>query len=81
MTLEDLRKHIKPLTWCEFGDGLAAPISHVLSFDFIEKNEDGTWISCYDGESYPNKEEAMRSVEEYHLRNIAKCFNLEDTND
>ena len=53
----------------------------MLSFDFIEKNEDGTWLSCYDGESYPTKEEAMRSVEEYHLRNIAKCFDLGDPND
>ena len=78
MTLEELRKYVKPLRWCEFGDKLARPISHVLPFDFIEMSEDGTWISYYDGESYTTKEEAMRSVEEYYLRQLAKCFDLEE---
>lgn len=41
-------------------------------------NEDGTWLSDYDGERYPTKEDAMRSVEEYHLRELAKYFDLEE---
>jgi hypothetical protein len=78
MTLEELKKHAKPLRWCEFGNELARPIDHIAQLDFIEMNEDGTWLSNYDRKSYPTKEEAMQSVEEYHLRELAKFFELED---
>ena len=78
MTLEELKKHVRPLKWVEFGESLARPIDHIAHLDFIEMSEDGTWFSNYDRESYPTKEEAMQSVEEYHLRELAKFFELED---
>lgn len=82
MTLEDLRKHVKPLRWCELGDEMARPIDCIakIQCDFIEMNEDGTWLSYYDGKRYPTKEDAVRSVEEFHLRELAKYFDLEDQN-
>ena len=82
MTLEDLRKHVKPLRWCELGDEMARAIDSIanVKYNFIEMNEDGTWLSYCDGKRYPTKEDAMRSVEEYHLRELAKYFDLEDPN-
>lgn len=78
MTLEDLKKHVRPLVWVEFGKNLAAPKDHVVMHDFIHKNRNGTWYSSFDGKNYSTKEEAMQSVEELHIRELAKFFELEE---
>lgn len=79
MTLEDLKKHARPLVWeLDKTDGSILPINCINTSAFILQNEDGTWYSYVNDWNYPTKEEAMQSVEEYHLRELAKFFELED---
>ena len=80
MTLEELKKHAKPLVWeKEYGlENTLLPINCVDKDAFVCLNPDGTWFSYADNKNHPTKEEAMQSVEEYHLRELAKLFELEE---
>lgn len=80
MTLEDLKKHVRPLAWKkEYDTGSSfIPINCIDERVFIFQNRGGTWFSYADCENYPTKKEAMQAVEEYHLRELAKYFKLED---
>lgn len=83
MTLEELKKHVRPLAWKkEYDTGSSfIPINCIDERVFIFQNANGTWYSYADEQNYPTKEEAMQSVEEYHLRELAKYFDLEDENE
>lgn len=80
MTLEELKKHVRPLAWKkEYDTGSSfIPINCIDERVFIFQNRGGTWFSYADDHNYPTKEEAMQSVEEYHLRELAKFFDLEE---
>lgn len=80
MTLEELKKHARPLAWeNEYElNNILRPINCVDKDAFVCLNPDGTWFSYAGNKNYPTKEEAMQSVEEYHLRELAKFFDLED---
>ena len=81
MTLEGLKKHAKPLVWEEQEERSNAflPLNCIDKDTFIYKGERGAWFSYADIiRSCPTKEEAMQHVEEYHLRKLAKFFDLED---
>lgn len=78
MTLEELKKHVKPLRWNNLDPTISIATNYIGEHDSIEKIEDGTWISYADYRLHPTKEEAMQSVEEHHLRELAKFFDLED---
>lgn len=80
MTFEDLKKQARPLVWkkeYDTGDSFI-PINCIDEKAFIFQNVNGTWYSYADERNYPTKEEAMQSVEEYHLRELAKFFELEE---
>ena len=79
MTLEELKKHVRPLVWeKEEGTNAFLPLNCIDMSAFIFRNESGTWFSYADDYNHPTKEEAMQSVEEYHLRELAKFFDLEE---
>ena len=80
MTLEDLKKHVRPLAWKkEYDTGSSFILINCIDERvFIFQNRGGTWFSYADCENYPTKKEAMQAVEEYHLRELAKFFDLED---
>lgn len=78
MTLEDLKKHARPLVWEKEDNNVFLPINCIDVSAFIFHNESGTWFSYADDQNHPTKEAAMQSVEEYHLRELAKFFDLED---
>lgn len=79
MTLEELKKHARPLVWeKEEGTNVFLPINCIDISAFISQNENGTWFNYVNDHDHPTKEEAMQSVEEYHLRELAKFFELED---
>ena len=79
MTLEELKKHARPLVWeKEEGTNAVLPLNCIDTDAFIFHNESGTWFSYADDQNYPTKEEAIQSIEEYHLRELAKFFDLED---
>lgn len=80
MTLEELKKHVRPLAWKkEYDTGNCfIPTNCIDLSAFIFPNVNGTWYSYADHQNYPTKEEAEQSVEEYHLRELAKFFELED---
>ena len=79
MTLEELKKHVRPLVWKKEECTNAFLALNCIDLSaFIFQNESGTWFSYADDQNYPTKEEAMKSVEEYHLRELAKYFKLED---
>lgn len=79
MTIEELKKHVRPLVWeLDKTDGSILPINCINISAFILQNEDGTWYSYVNDWNYRTKEEAEQSVEEYHLRELAKFFELED---
>lgn len=83
MTIEELKKHVRPLVWKkEYDTGRSfIPINCIDEKVFIFKNRGGTWFSHADCENYPTKKEAIQSVEEYHLRELAKYFDLDEPND
>lgn len=84
MTLEELKKHAKPLVWEDdelvsepflpYLGGICLPI-------FIYRAEDGEYHNNIVDQGYTTKEEAMQSVEEYHLRELAKYFDLDVPNE
>nr|DAT16131.1 MAG TPA: hypothetical protein [Caudoviricetes sp.] len=82
MTLEDLKKHAKPLVWenDELVSRTCLPNNQegIYSFIFIYRRGSGKYYSNIGDKGYETKEEAMQSVEEYHLRELAKFFELED---
>nr|DAJ31185.1 MAG TPA: hypothetical protein [Caudoviricetes sp.] len=79
MTLEDIRKHARPLVWeKDEQDNSLIPINCIDTSAFIFPNESGTWYSYADDQNYPTKEEAMQSIKEYHLIELAKLFHLEE---
>lgn len=79
MTLEDLKKHVRPLVWeKEEGTNAFLPLNCIDISAFISQNEDGTWYSYVNDWNYRTNEEAEQSVEEYHLRELAKYFDLEE---
>lgn len=81
MTFEEIKKHAKPLVWEDdelvsepclpYLDGISLPI-------FIYRVEDGEYHSNIVDQGYTTKEEAMQAVEDKHLRELAKFFELED---
>ena len=78
MTLEDLKKNARPLVWKESGNPHTfSTINAVAYCPFIIENSTGEWEIHGFGRVYPNKEEAMQSVEEYHIRELAKFFVLD----
>ena len=80
MTFEELKRTARPLVWEKENDtgGPFIPINCIDEKAFIFQNVNGTWFGYVDGKNHPTKEEAMQSVEEYHLRELAKFFYLED---
>ena len=82
MTLEDLKKHVRPLVWeKDERDNSLIPTNCIDRHAFISQTRNWTWYSYADDQNHPTKEEAMQSVEEYHLRELAKYFDLEDENE
>lgn len=81
MTLAELKKHVKPLRWHDLDPTISIATNCIGVHDSIEKIEDVTWISYADRKIHPTKEEAMQSVEEYHLRELAKYFDLDVPNE
>ena len=65
MTLEDLKKHVRPLAWKkEYDTGSSfIPINCIDERVFIFQNRGGTWFSYADCENYPTKKEAMQAEE------------------
>lgn len=79
MTLEDLRKHARPLVWEEDEwDGSLNPTNCIDRTVFVAQMWSGKWYSHADDKVYDTKKEAMQSVEVRHLRELAKFFDLED---
>lgn len=79
MTLEELKKLIKPLVWEELnGDETLWAPNCIDPSTFIFQNEDGTWYSYADDQDHNTKEEAMESVEELHVRELARRLYLDD---
>ena len=79
MTLEDLKKHARPLVLerDEWDDSLN-PTNCIDRTIFVAQMVNGKWYSHADDKVYDTKKEAIQSVEEYHLRELAKYFELED---
>lgn len=80
MTLEELKKHARPLAWENHGwlESVLLPMNCMDVNAFVCRNPDGTWFSYADHKDHPTMEEAMQSVEEYHLRELAKFFEIDD---
>lgn len=79
MTREELKKYVLPLEWKKVkGSNSFLAINCIDISSFIVQRKDGTWYSYVDDQNYRTKEEAMQSVEEYHLRELAKFFDLEE---
>lgn len=79
MTLEELKKHARPLVWeKDERDGSLIPTNCIDRHAFVSHGRSWTWYSYADDKEYETKEEAMQSVEEYHLRELAKYFDLEE---
>lgn len=79
MTLEDLKIHARPLVWKkDERDNSLIPTNCIDRHAFISKLVNWRWYSYADDKEYETKEEAMQSVEEYHLRELAKFFDLEE---
>lgn len=79
MTLEDLKKHVRPLIWeKDERDSSFIPINCIDRYAFVSHGNNWMWYSYADDKEYETKEEAMQSVEEYHLRELAKFFDLEE---
>lgn len=79
MTLKELKKHTRPLVWeknCV--DNSLSPINCIDRAAFICQTQNWMWYSYADDEKYHTKEEAMQSVEEYHIRELAKFFDLDE---
>lgn len=78
MTLEDLKKHVRPLVWEKDKlEDAFVPINCMNRNVFILHTRNCRWYSNAEYKEYETKEEAMQSVEEYHLRELAKYFELE----
>lgn len=79
MTLEDLKKHARSLDWDESEiPHTFSTINAVAYCPFIIETSTGEWEIHGFGRVYPTKEEAMQSVEEYHIRELAKFFVLDE---
>lgn len=82
MTLEDLKKNARPLVWKKDElENAFVPINCIDGNVFILHTRNCRWYSNAEYEEYETKEEAMQSVEEYHLRELAKYFDLDEPND
>lgn len=84
MTYGDIKKHARPLVWenDELISRTCLPDKEgVYSFISVYQWDDGKYYNTLEDEAYDTKKEAMQSVEEYHLRELAKFFDLEDPND
>ena len=79
MTLEELKKHVRPLVW-ESGErkNYFTPANCIDRRAFVTRGRGWSWCNHADDKEYETKEEAMQSVEAYHLRELAKFFELED---
>lgn len=81
MTLEELKKHARPLAWFpEQGTDAYIAVNCIDPRTFIFPNIDGTWYSYADDQNYDTREEAEKSAEEYHLQELAKYFILDEEN-
>lgn len=81
MTLEDIKKHARPLVWenDELISRTCLPDKEgVYSFIFVYQWDDGKYYNTLEDEAYDTKKEAMQYVEEYHLRELAKFFDLDE---
>ena len=79
MTQEDLKKYVRPLVWVgEDKTNAFMAINCIDTRAFIFPNDDGTWYSYADDQNYPTREEAERSIEEYHLTELSKFFDLDE---
>lgn len=78
MTLEELKKHVRPLAWKKDEKHELFTTNCISGYSFVVLNKKQKWYSHADDRLYETKEEAMQSVEEYHLRELAKFFKLED---
>ena len=79
MTLEDLKKHVRPLAWKEEVANTFIPFNCIDPTEAIVKINSLSWFCYADLRKYRTKEEAMQAVEEYNIRELAKFFILEDT--
>lgn len=81
MTLEELKKHIRPLVWeAEEGSDVYKAVNCIDPAMYIFPNTDGTWYSYADGYNHSTREEAEKSAEEYHLQELEKYFILDEEN-
>ena len=78
MTLEELKKHVRPLAWKEDVANTFIPFNCIDPTAVIVKINSLSWFSYADLRKYRTKEEAMQSVEEYHIRELAKFLDLEE---
>lgn len=79
MTLEDLKKNAKALEWEESESPHSFHAINAVAYcSFIIEISSGEWEIHGFGKVYPTKEEAMQAVEEYHIRELAKFFELEE---
>lgn len=78
MTSEDIKKHVRPLVW-EKDEKLELFTTNCISgYSCVALNKEQKWYSLAADRLYETKEEAMQSVEEFHLRELSKFFNLEE---
>ncbi|WP_298574699.1 hypothetical protein [uncultured Porphyromonas sp.] len=78
MTLEDLKKHVRPLVWeKDERDNSLIPTNSIDKHAFVSHGRSWTWYSYADDKEYTTKVEAMQAVEDKHLRELAKFFELE----
>lgn len=78
MTFEDLKKHVRPLVW-EKDEKLELFTTNCISgYSCVALNKEQKWYSLAADRLYETKEEAMQSVEEFHLRELSKFFILDE---
>ena len=77
MTLEDLKKKARPLYLRKEGSIYETMICAGRSA-YIEQEQSQKWWNSVTNNRYETKEDAIRALEEIHLRNLAKLFDLEE---
>ena len=77
MTLEDLKKEARPLYLRKEGSIYETMIC-VGRLAYIEQERSGKWWNSVTNNRYETKEDAIRALEEIHLRNLAKHFDLDE---
>lgn len=78
MTFEDIKKNARPLVWKKDEKLELFTTNCISGYSCVALNEEQKWYSLAADRLYGTKEEAMQSIEEYHLEELSKFFNLEE---